>query len=295
MTYMRKKTITVYVAAAFALAWAAWIGTAMIFGADSMQYTLALSLGMLAPLLAAIIASGGISPARSGILWRPAIKGNVKWYIAALVLPTALTLLGAVIYYAVFPERFDTEYTMLVPLLEGSGISPRQYLLLMLLQCMTLAPFINAVFAVGEEAGWRGFMYPRLQKRFGYRRGMVIGGIIWGLWHLPATVMGHNFGFGYWGYPITGILTMCLFCVGLGILLGFLYEKSGSVWPCALAHGAINAVGSLPGYVMLPEADFCSLVGPSPVGFLSGLPIFIIAAVLLFAGRSAFGGGKSDL
>mgnify|MGYP000541426226 CR=1 FL=1 len=38
----------------------------------------------------------------------------------------------------------------------------------------------------GEEYGWRYYLQPLLQKKFGLRGGVVILGIVWGLWHLPV-------------------------------------------------------------------------------------------------------------
>jgi uncharacterized protein len=38
---------------------------------------------------------------------------------------------------------------------------------------------------LGEEPGWRGFVLPRLQPRFGPLGGTLLLGFLWGCWHLP--------------------------------------------------------------------------------------------------------------
>jgi len=40
------------------------------------------------------------------------------------------------------------------------------------------------MFPFGEEFGWRGFAYPRLEQRHGPVVGSLILGSVWGLWHL---------------------------------------------------------------------------------------------------------------
>jgi len=37
-----------------------------------------------------------------------------------------------------------------------------------------------------EELGWRGFVLPRLPKRFNPFTASLILGVIWGVWHLPS-------------------------------------------------------------------------------------------------------------
>lgn len=278
---MRKKTATAFVIIACTIAWVLWLGSAAVFGMVSKQYILSLSLGMYAPGLAAVIVSRGISGKKTGIGWRPAVKGNVRWYLAALLVPAALTVLGGAVFFLVFPHCFDAELSLLAMIIDGSGLTPWQYLGMALVQCVTVGPFINAVFAIGEEAGWRGYLYPRLSARFGRRRGYILGGVIWGLWHAPIIVLGHNYGVEYWGYPVTGVLAMCVFCIAAGTALAFLYEKSGSVWPCAIAHGAVNAVAALPGYMMMPGAKYSPLLGPAQTGLVAALPLIVLAAALL--------------
>jgi membrane protease YdiL (CAAX protease family) len=41
---------------------------------------------------------------------------------------------------------------------------------------------------LGEEIGWRGFAYPRLQGQFSPLRASLILGVLWGLIHIPLNL-----------------------------------------------------------------------------------------------------------
>ena len=54
----------------------------------------------------------------------------------------------------------------------GNNINQIQmYLIISAAQAFTIAPFINMLFALGEEVGWRGGMTPYLKEKFGTARG----------------------------------------------------------------------------------------------------------------------------
>ena len=90
--------------------------------------------------------------------------------------------------------------------------------------------------AFGEEWGWRGYMMPKLLELMPKHAAIVVGGIIWGLWHAPLTIAGHNFGTDYAGYPFVGILMMCLFCVMMNCFLTLVTEKTKSIYPASFIH-----------------------------------------------------------
>ena len=92
---------------------------------------------------------------------------------------------------------------------------------------------------LGEELGWRGYLFPKLKTVMNRPAAYIVCGIIWGVWHTPAIIDGLNFGKDYAGYPYVGILLMCVFCIGTGIIFTWLTEKTNSVYPAAFAH-AIN-------------------------------------------------------
>ena len=126
-------------------------------------------------------------------------------------------------------------------------VSAEMIIAIQVLLALTLAPFINVLFTLGEELGWRGFLLPHLMP-LGQWKAILISGIIWGVWHAPTIAQGLN----YPGYPILGIFMMIIFCVLLGTILAWLYLNTKSPWVAALAHGSVNAVAGLPILFMKP-------------------------------------------
>lgn len=153
--------------------------------------------------------------------------------------------------------------------LPGEVIDLTFYITLFLLP---IAPFINAVPAFGEEYGWRGFLLQRLSSRYGLTFSLVAVGIIWGLWHAPLILMGYN----YPSYPnAVGISAFTVWTVMTGYFLGWLRVKSGSVYSCALAHGAINAYMGL-GLIIAPNSNELVTL---PLGIPALLALTLIAVL----------------
>ena len=96
----------------------------------------------------------------------------------------------------------------------------------------------------GEEWGWRGYMMPKLLELMPKPVAVIVGGVIWGLWHAPLTVSGHNFGLDYKFYPWLGILLMCIFCILMNAFLTLLTERTKSVYPAAFCHAVTNNLGA---------------------------------------------------
>ena len=229
--------------------------------------------------------------------FRPNFRTNLRHYLCAWFLPAALTAAGALLYFIVFPSHFDTSGSYITVLagadaidqLKAQGISYPLYILISAVSALTYGPLINTFAAVGEEIGWRGFLYPQLKERFGVVRGVLLGGVIWGMWHWPLiALIGYEYGAAagnrtpYLGTPVTGMILFCLCTVSFGILCDLLYEKSGSIWVPSLLHGAFNAVAALPLMLCLSDTGSARLLGPAVNGLLSGLPLLILALYLLF-------------
>ena len=251
---------------------------------------------MFVPTLGVFLSGAGFS----GMGWKPRIRKNIKIILAAWFGPLILTAAGALIYFLLFPGHFDLSGGYLTVLageealeqMKAQGLSYPLYVMVNVISSITYAPLINMFAALGEEIGWRGFLYPQLEAGFGRRKGWLLGGFIWGAWHWPLIwLIGYEYGAaagnpaGYAGFPISGMLLFGIFAAGLGILHGWLYEKSGTIWVPSLLHGAINGAAALPLTLCLANTGSFRLLGPAPNGLLSGLPILVIAAYVLLRGE----------
>ncbi|MBR2029230.1 MAG: CPBP family intramembrane metalloprotease [Oscillospiraceae bacterium] len=280
------KKFKVYIAFTFIIGWALQIA-ASIFAVKGqmMLFSPILSIAMFAPLAAAFIAKADVK----NIGWKPQIKKNIKMYLVCWFMPAVLTVLGAVLFYAVMPDRLDLSGGYIaaqvgeavMQQMTAMGITPLLYVLIGFVQSVTYAPAVNAVFAVGEEAGWRGVMYPMLKDKYGTNKGRVIGGIIWGAWHWPVMVLaGYEYGLVYWGAPFVGMALFCFCCVVLGIVMDWTYEKTSSIWAPAIAHGAFNAVATLPAMLLNTEYADQMILGPAPIGIIAMIPMIVYALMI---------------
>lgn len=92
-------------------------------------------------------------------------------------------------------------------------------------------------FGLGEESGWRGWLFPTLLQKNSAIRAAGILTAIWMLWHLPAFTFNKNYQEMGWG--IIGWAISLFFGA---ILLGWLFQKSGSIVPLIVWHGAFDLI-----------------------------------------------------
>jgi membrane protease YdiL (CAAX protease family) len=127
----------------------------------------------------------------------------------------------------------------LTPLPSVPGLNPTAMLVMAALQTVLLGPILGLVITFGEEYGWRGYLQGELFK-LGRVRGVLLLGVIWGIWHWPLILMGYN----YPGHPLLGLALMTLYTMGLGIVLSFAVLKSGSVLLASFLHALNNQVAA---------------------------------------------------
>ena len=292
-----RKRVIRYLVWTFDLAWAIQAGAAYLYNRVNRTIgQMAVAAMMFVPTLGVLLAGAGLK----GMGWKPEIRKNIRTILTAWFGPAILTAAGAALYFLAFPGHFDLsgEYFLLgvgaeaLAQMEAQGVSYPLYALISAIGSVTYAPLINTFVALGEEIGWRGFLYPQLKARFGRTKGWLLSGAIWGAWHWPLIwLIGYEYGAaagnpsGYAGFPVTGMLLFCVITTGWGILHDRLYERSGSIWLPALFHGAVNAAATLPLTVCLPNTGSARLLGPAPMGILAGLPFLAAAALLLIRGK----------
>lgn len=103
---------------------------------------------------------------------------------------------------------------------------------------LSLGTVFGALFAAGEEIGWRGYMLTRLIDA-GVPRPILVSGLTWASWHLPLIVSGQ-----YAAGPHPALsAVLFVFCVtGAAYVAARVRLASGSVWPAIALHSSWNAL-----------------------------------------------------
>ena len=176
-----------------------------------------------------------------------------RWFLVSWLLPP-LIIFGSLGISLLFPGiswstgmegMFERYEDMMTPeqveemrrSLEALPVHP---VVLSLLSGLLAGITVNAVAAFGEELGWRGFLVRRFQN-MNFIHASLLTGLIWGLWHAPLILMGHN----YPNYPVAGIFMMTIMTVLFSPLFLYITIKTGSVIAAAVMHGTLNGTAGL--------------------------------------------------
>jgi membrane protease YdiL (CAAX protease family) len=111
---------------------------------------------------------------------------------------------------------------------------------LILIQGLIAGVTVNAIASFGEELGWRGFLLKAFKEMKFFNASILIG-IIWGIWHAPLILMGHN----YPQHPQIGVFMMIIMCILLTPVLLYITIKSKSVIAASIMHGTMNATAGI--------------------------------------------------
>lgn len=193
------------------------------------------------------------------------LSGNFKWYLLAFGLP--LICFSAKVLLPVILSGH-------VEWLGGFSV------LNVLSSILTLAEMsaIMSIGLIGEELGWRGYMNQKMEPLLGTVGTCIVGGIVWGLWHLPMDIAGCG-----------GIFPDALFMCGgrmiqltlFGVFLMWLTKKTDSVFPAVIGHYMFNeSQGSLADFLYqgnIPEnADLGAVTD-----VFEYLPMIVVTAVFM--------------
>jgi membrane protease YdiL (CAAX protease family) len=210
---------------------------------------------MFVPMLSAIIVQKAIF--KEPVVKPLGISFTVnRWFFVAWLLPPviAFSTLGVSLlfpgvtfapdmsgYLNTLSRTFSPEQMQQAKQqLAAMPISP---IWIILLEALIAGTTVNAIAGFGEELGWRGFLLRQL-KVMGFWKSSALIGVIWGLWHAPLILQGHN----YPQHPQIGVLVMIGWTVLLAPLFSYIRIKARSVIAASIFHGTINAV---PGIAIL--------------------------------------------
>lgn len=206
-----------------------------------------------------------------------------SWLVAILLVPAMVGLTIAI--SSLFAE-VTTMSEGTIALMKANGMEevpaevtaqlnavPEWIMLLStMLSALIAGVTINALFAFGEEYGWRCYMVKALGGRKFLSSALLIG-FVWGIWHAPMILMGHN-------YPdarVAGVAMMVLFCILGGIIELYFVLKSGSMWAAVFIHGTINALAGMS--VLMYPGSSALLTGMTGV---AGMMAMVVVIALLY-------------
>ena len=273
--FVKSHPVASYFALAFAISWggvltAVGVGPGGILATPQQSEMLFpfVYLAMLVGPSAAGIVLTGLLHGRAGLgdlfarmrRWRV----GARWYAVALLTAPLLymaVLLGLSLASPVFlPGIFASEEKVAL-LLFGIAVG------------------LGAGFF--EELGWTGFAVPTLlRRRHGVLGTGLTVGVLWGAWHFLTT---------FWGSGTTsGALSLAIFVPGVlfaagilpayRVLMGWVYERTGSLLVAMLMHASLTAS-------ML-------ILGPLATGAALATYILVLAAALwIIVGAVALANG----
>lgn len=294
MVRLEMRRIWIYLAVAFGFSWTLDLIVFLNGGLDDSPalvpgtpITLALVLilaSMWGPTLGHVAARVLTGEGWHNVGLRPQLRRGWPYWVLMWLLPALFSLIGAALFFRLYPQFFDPSMRAMqeqVQAATGEAVPiPTAALMLAgFAQAVLLSPVLNLIGVFGEEFGWRGYLQPKLMP-LGFRRAMLLMGVIWGVWHWPVIAMGYNYGTDYPGYPWLGPLAMVWFTLVVGTVLGWSVLRGRSVWPAVIGHGALNGIAG--GAALFLTGEPNTLLGPLPVGFIGGIAWSVMALWLFW-------------
>lgn len=283
---MTIKRILIYVLISFLLPWIVLLVSSLCGNTYESDVTqVILSFAMLCPAIAVFatikltkedILVAGEKSLNLGI----SLKGKKKWwFLLGIFTPVIYVELGYLFYYLLFPKAYDL--ALLDEAITIFGVK-REFIWVVTFYFMLSAIWLS-VGGLGEEIGWRAYLYPKLEELMGEGKALLVGGVIWAVWHFPMLYIGHNFGKGYWGEPWSGFAVFTIYCVMIGSVLYFFTKKTKSVWVAGFMHSIHNTIaGASLLKMMQTEEGVPKWALESPVSMLlSSVPVIILGSVLI--------------
>jgi membrane protease YdiL (CAAX protease family) len=161
--------------------------------------------------------------------------GRLSWWILAGLIPVGTVFVA----YAIgSPFGFDvSNYSVLA-------------------KALILAPILivlHSLAAVGEETGWRGFLWPLMRRRWSFPASALVIGVVWWTYHAPLIFLG-------WYGSLQGLPAFTVAIAGITLFIGVLTDRSRAVWPSVMTHGAWNALVAT-GFVVASDQSLVVFAG----------------------------------
>lgn len=187
------------------------------------------NVALVATAILYVVGKYGLEPGKVGLSWdwQAARKGVLWGGLAFLVTPLvemfSMWVLRLVLEASVFRQLMDWEKQNVAVDAFLQTLKPEAIALAFVLAVAVAAP-------IGEELFFRGFVFNLLRHRLGPAPAVWLSAGLFALLHISVK----NF------LPILVI----------GVLLAWLYMRTGSLWSCVVMHGTFNFLSALAASVL---------------------------------------------
>lgn len=217
-------SLLAFLATTYIWSWTCWLLAPWLTPWSAPVATVVAVLGGFGPGLAAVAVTAWAGGRRAlSAWWGRCLNWRIggRPFVWAIVLPAAVLAPAA-----------------LVPAVLDGGAGPSPLFTQPALAAANLVLILLFGGPLGEEFGWRGFAWPVLRARHGWRASSLLLGALWGVWHLPLFFVQ---GTAQSRLPFLAFLPFVASAMALSVVFGWLSRRSqGSVLPALALHTAVN-------------------------------------------------------
>lgn len=257
-----KREVAAYVGLAFSLA------TAVAVALPHANVNLLLSV--LVPTVTVVVLTFTITPrGRRRELWRGIGLGRagLRTWPSAIAIPLALCAGAYGTAVLIGAGRLDV----------GLGDATPGWVVDLVLNIV-----LGTVIILGEEIGWRGYLLPRVQLlTHDRRRAALATGFVHGCFHLPLILLATTYDHEVPKW-VAAPVAVLLITAG-GVFYGWVWDRSRSVWPVAIAHNTVNNVFELGASAVVATGGVKIAYVAGETG-LATLAVCVVTAVVLWRG-----------
>jgi membrane protease YdiL (CAAX protease family) len=221
----RPFSLAIYLTLVFALSWPFQIAFT-VWGEGSFWSYLLSSLSMVMVSVASYIAGRFVfRDGFSGAGWSWGKPRQYAWTFAL-----------ALLIFAV-PAALE--------LLLGLNSIPANFAIGAALGSFVLHFVMTLIPGFGEEFGWRGYMLPRLARRYSARKALLVHALIWWAWHLPVVIaIGVEQGLGSSPAASVAIVILLTLVPSMmnAVIFGYVWASTGSLAVSSAYHAAYDEV-----------------------------------------------------
>ncbi len=164
-------------------------------------------------------------------------RKNIKWSIILIAVFIALFFGRSLI--SIFLSDLFNHTTEAFDSLKKTLFSANSIITVL---CLPINFILSYMAFFGEEYGWRYYLQPIMQKKMGKRLGVLLLGLVWGVWHIGADFMYYTKEYGAQAF-VMQLIT----CISIAIFFGYVYMKTENIWTLAIMHFLNNNLAALLG------------------------------------------------